>query len=68
MPECLIEWNEGEPKRPGWYDCLIDDEYEDRLYWWICQINPRRRVWKDRAGNYMNQHKVKWTGRPEANP
>ena len=58
-----IEWNDGEPKQQGWYDVLIDGQDEDRLQWWICVMNPKKRHWKDLDGNYVDlDHKIQWTG------
>ena len=62
-----IIWSSGEPPCVGWYDCLIDGEEEDRLQWWICRMNPRKRHWKDINGNWIDvAHKVQWTGEASA--
>ena len=67
MEDEKIVWKDGEPKSQGWYDCLIDGEYEDRLQWWICIMNPKKRHWKDRDGHYVDlSHRVQYTGDPSA--
>lgn len=63
----MEEYQSGEPPRPGWYDCLINDEEEDRLQWWVCVMNPRRKRWKDIRGQYVEGN-VKWAGKATANP
>lgn len=60
----MDEWKEGQPKKQGWYDCKIGEE-ETRLQWWICQLNPRKRYWKDENGQPVKD-KVLWTGEPSA--
>lgn len=64
----MDEYKSGQPPKPGWYDCLIDGEEEDRLQWWICVMNPKKRHWKNAKGEYMDAHDVKWFGNPSANP
>lgn len=62
----MMEWNRGEPPRQGWYDCMLNGE-EMPLQWWICQINPRKRHWKDRTGAYRDfDGEVLWTGEARA--
>ena len=63
----MIEWKSGEPKQQGWYDCLIDGEEEDRLQWWICQLNPKKRHWKNALGDYVDiGHTIQYTGNASA--
>ena len=64
----MDEYKAGTPSSPGWYDCLIDGEEEDRLQWWICVMNPKKRHWKNTAGEYMDAHDVKWAGKPGRTP
>lgn len=61
-------WKEGDPKQVGWYDCIIDDRDEDTLYWWVCQMNPRKRYWKNRKGEPLKGRNIKWTGKPRTRP
>lgn len=62
----MPDWQKGEPRQAGWYDCRIDGEKEDRLQWWICLMNPKKRHWKDRDGKYMDGHTIEWIGEPTA--
>lgn len=60
----MDEYKSGQPKKPGWYDVLRDGE-DDRLQWFICMLNPKKRYWKDKDGNVVSGD-IKWCGEPEA--
>lgn len=60
----MNEWCTGDPPKVGWYDVLLDGE-EDRLQWWVCMMNPRKRHWKNAMGEYMDGHDIRWTGEAE---
>lgn len=62
----MDEWISGEPRQAGWYDVLIDDKEEDRLQWFVCVMNPRKKYWKDRNGTPIKDCDIKWTGRASA--
>lgn len=54
------QWNEGWPKHPGWYRCLVDGTVEMNLKFYICQVS-RKPHWIDKDGDYIEtQYKVKW--------
>ena len=36
------QYREGEPPCKGWYHCLIDDELEMKLYFFICEIENNK--------------------------
>ena len=61
----MDEYRSGEPKRAGWYDVLIDGE-DDRLQWFVCVMNPKKRYWKDRDGNVIQKKDIKYIGEPSA--
>ena len=61
----MDEWKSGEPPAQGWYDVQVNGK-DDRLQWWICVLNPRKRRWKDQDGNYIIGQEIKWTGQPSA--
>lgn len=55
------QWNDGWPKHPGWYRCLVDGDVEMNLKFYICQV-ARKPHWVDKNGDYIEtQYKVKWT-------
>lgn len=57
-------WHKEEPPKQGWYDCMLNGE-EMRLQWWICQMNPKKRHWKDGTGAYRDfEGQVYWIGEP----
>ena len=64
----MDEWKSGPPPKQGWYDCRIDGDEEDRLQLWVCVMNPKKKHWKNRRGEYMDQHKIEWFGSAETNP
>lgn len=39
-------WYKGYPNKKGWYKCKIDG-IEMRLYFFICELNPKKRYWVD---------------------
>lgn len=54
------EWKSGWPKKPGWYDCLIDDELEMKLKYYVCQVSMKPH-WVDTNGDYIESMGiVKW--------
>lgn len=54
------QWNEGWPKHPGWYRCLVDGDVEMNLKFYICQVSCKPH-WVDKDGDYIEtQYKVKW--------
>lgn len=59
------DWNSGEPRVCGWYDCIDEDGNELRLQWFQCLMNPRKRYWKDESGQKV-VGKIRWTGEPSA--
>lgn len=60
----MPEWRTDQPNKMGWYDCEVNGE-DRRLLFWICQLNPKKRFWKDELGQRVNAA-VKWTGEPSA--
>lgn len=57
-------WNDGYPKRQGFYKCLIDGELEMTLKFYVCQVS-RKPHWIDNNGDYIEaMGKVQWTGAP----
>lgn len=55
------EWCSGYPKKPGWYDCLVDG-VEMRLRFRFCMMMGRNE-WRDISGNRLSDEiKVLWTG------
>lgn len=58
--QMIGQWNEGWPKHPGWYKCLVDGSEEMNLKFYICQVS-RKPHWIDKDGDYIEtQYKVKW--------
>lgn len=57
------QWHEGFPKKQGWYDVLVNGEYQ-RLQHFICVMDGRHH-WKKHDGDYETR-KVVWTGEAEA--
>lgn len=56
----------GEPPTQGWYDCIDQDGNDCRLRWWICQVNPRRRFWKNEKDEKVGTAEdITWTGSAE---
>lgn len=54
------QWNEGWPKKPGWYKCLVDGDVEMELKFYVCQVSCKPH-WVDKNGDYIEtQYKVKW--------
>lgn len=51
-------WNTGYPKEKGWYDCRIDGK-EIRLYFFICELSPKKRYWTDENRQRVYD-KVEW--------
>lgn len=45
-------WKEGWPRKEGWYDCLLDDELEMKLKFYICKVACKPH-WVDSHGEYM---------------
>lgn len=56
------EYRDGFPEKKGWYDCLIDDEVEEKLYCFICEMNRKKRYWTFSNGDRVLE-KVKWKGK-----
>lgn len=53
-------WNEGWPKKEGYYNCLVDGEVEMPLKFYVCQV-ARKPHWVDDHGEYFEtQYKIKW--------
>ena len=61
-----MEYHDGFPKQPGWYDVQING-VDERLLFRICKSYGRKE-WMDTAGNRVKPEKVKWFGEPSANP
>lgn len=55
----MDEWHRGQPNRKGWYDCRLDGE-EMRLYFFICELNPRKRYWNDETGARIDDDDIEW--------
>lgn len=54
-----MDYRDGWPRIPGWYDCLVDGE-EMRLKFYVCQV-ARKPHWLDKNGNYIEtMYEVKW--------
>lgn len=51
-------WNKGFPNRKGWYQCRIDG-IEIRLYFFICELNPKKRYWVDETQAQISDE-VEW--------
>ena len=58
--EDLRSFNSGEPKQKGYYRCLVDDEEIMDLYYFICELNPRKRYWVMPDGSQIPSSEVKW--------
>lgn len=65
MMDICENWNEGEPRVLGWYDCIDEAGNEMRLQWFQCLMNPRKRYWKNEAGEKVGGS-IRWTGEPSA--
>lgn len=60
------EWCSGNPRRPGWYDCLVDGR-EVRLRFRYCMTRGEYQ-WLDISGNKIKDiDSVKWTGSGDVN-
>lgn len=46
------KWQDGWPKREGWYKCLLDGEMEMELKYYVCQV-ARKPHWVDSHGDYI---------------
>ena len=56
-----IIWNDGWPKKPGWYNCLLDGEMEMQLKFYVCQVSMKPH-WVDQNGDYIeSMAKVQWS-------
>jgi hypothetical protein len=54
------QFKSGTPKEKGYYDCLVDDQEEMRLYFFICSLNPRKRYWVLPDGSQISSDEVKY--------
>lgn len=60
------EWCSGYPRKPGWYDCLVDGR-EVRLRFRFCMTRGRNE-WLDISGNRVSDDsQVMWTGVGDVN-
>lgn len=58
------KWNDGYPKRTGYYKCLIDGELEMTLKFYVCQVSMKPH-WVDNNGDYIEaMGKVQWSNEP----
>ena len=57
------QYKPGTPDRKGYYQCLIDDEEEMQLYFFICDLNPRKRYWVLPDGSQIDPSEVKFIPR-----
>ena len=55
----MDEWHKGLPDKKGWYRCRLDGE-EMRLYFFICELNPRKRYWNDETGARIDDDEIEW--------
>ena len=62
----MSEWKTGNPKEIGYYDCLVNGK-EQRLYHWICSMNPDRHEWIDENDRYVKDE-VLWRGTASVMP
>lgn len=53
------EWHTGKPNKKGWYDCRLDGE-PMRLYFFICEMNPKKRYWNDETGSRIDDDEIQW--------
>ena len=65
MMDTCENWNDGEPRALGWYDCIDAEGNEMRLQWFQCLMNPRKRYWKNEKGQKVGGD-IRWTGEPSA--
>lgn len=65
MMDTCENWNDGEPRALGWYDCIDAEGNEMRLQWFQCLMNPRKRYWKNESGEKVGGS-IRWTGEPSA--
>lgn len=54
------QYKSGTPDRKGWYHVLIDGEIEMTLYFFICELNPRKRYWCMEDGSQLMDADVMW--------
>ena len=54
------QYKSGTPDRKGWYKVLIDGEIEMTLYFFICELNPRKRYWVMEDGSQLTDADVMW--------
>ena len=54
------QYNTGTPNKKGWYKVLIDGEIEMSLYFFICELNPRKRYWVMEDGSPLTDSDVLW--------
>lgn len=52
-------WHKGRPSKKGWYRCRLDGE-EMRLYYFICELNPRKQYWNDETGSRIDDEDIEW--------
>lgn len=57
------QYKSGTPDRKGWYKVLIDGEIEMTLYFFICELNPRKRYWVMPDGSQLSMDEVKYLPR-----
>lgn len=55
----MEKWHKGQPDKKGWYNCRLDGE-EMRLYFFICELNPRKRYWNDETGARIDDDEIEW--------
>lgn len=61
--EDLQSFKSGDPKKKGYYKCLVDDEEIMDLYFFICELNPRKRYWVMSDGSQLSMDEVKYLPR-----
>ena len=54
------QYKPGTPDRKGHYQVLIDGELETTLYFFICELNPRKRYWVDADGSPLMDDDIMW--------
>lgn len=54
------QFKSGTPQTKGHYQCLVDDEEEMELYFFICELNPRKRYWVLPDGSQISSDEVKY--------
>lgn len=54
-------WNDGWPKKEGWYRCLLDGEVEMNLKYYTCTVSMKKH-WVDSHGDYIEtMAHVQWS-------